>query len=63
MHTGSSKSDNGIDIDGGFGTLFSYASMGRRELPSGNVVHEGPVTPLGKTTTLPAPTLWCPAVV
>ncbi|WP_139173036.1 aldehyde dehydrogenase family protein, partial [Marinobacter sp. AC-23] len=48
MHTGSSKSDNGIDIDGGFGTLFSYASMGRRELPSGNVVHEGPVTPLGK---------------
>ncbi|MGO1692894.1 MAG: phenylacetic acid degradation bifunctional protein PaaZ [Marinobacter sp.] len=48
MHTGSSKGDNGIDIDGGFGTLFSYASMGRRELPSGNVVHEGPVTPLGK---------------
>ena len=48
MHTGSSKADNGIDIDGGFGTLFSYASMGRRELPSGNVVHEGPVTPLGK---------------
>ncbi|WP_417501821.1 phenylacetic acid degradation bifunctional protein PaaZ [Marinobacter sp.] len=48
MHTGSSKSDNGIDIDGGFGTLFSYASMGRRELPSGNVVHEGPVTQLGK---------------
>lgn len=48
MHTGSTKGDNGIDIDGGFGTLFSYASMGRRELPSGNVVHEGPVTPLGK---------------
>ncbi len=49
MHTGSSKSDNGIDIDGGFGTLFYYSSMGRRELPSGNVVHEGPVTPLGKS--------------
>lgn len=48
MHTGSSKADNGIDIDGGFGTLFSYASMARRELPSGNVVHEGPVIPLGK---------------
>ncbi|WP_404367041.1 phenylacetic acid degradation bifunctional protein PaaZ [Marinobacter sp.] len=48
MHTGSTKADNGIDIDGGFGTLFSYASMGRRELPSGNVLHEGPVTPLGK---------------
>ncbi len=48
MHTGSTKADNGIDVDGGFGTLFSYASMGRRELPSGNVLHEGPVTPLGK---------------
>ncbi|EBA00198.1 phenylacetic acid degradation bifunctional protein PaaZ [Marinobacter sp. ELB17] len=48
MHTGSSKADNGFDIDGGFGTMFSYASMGRRELPSGNVVHEGPVTQLGK---------------
>ncbi|GAB2724300.1 phenylacetic acid degradation bifunctional protein PaaZ [Halomonas garicola] len=48
MHTGSSKSDNGIDVDGGFGTLFSYSSMGRRDLPSGNVVHEGPVVPLGK---------------
>jgi oxepin-CoA hydrolase/3-oxo-5,6-dehydrosuberyl-CoA semialdehyde dehydrogenase len=48
MHTGSTKGDNGIDVDGGFGTLFSYASMGRRELPSGNVLHEGPVTPLGK---------------
>ena len=48
MHTGSSKADNGIDIDGGFGTLFYYSSMGRRELPSGNVVLEGPVTQIGK---------------
>lgn len=47
-HTGATKRDSAIDIDGGFGTLFSYASMGRRELPSGNVVHEGPVMPLGK---------------
>lgn len=48
FHTGTTKADNSIDIDGGFGTLFSYSSMGRRELPSGNVLHEGPVTPLGK---------------
>ena len=48
MHTGSSNADNGFDIDGGFSTVFSYASIGRRELPSGNVVHEGPVTQLGK---------------
>jgi len=47
-HTGATKGDNTFDIDGGFGTLFAYASMGRKELPSGNVVHEGPVIPLGK---------------
>lgn len=47
-HTGTTKADNGIDIDGGFGTLFSYSSIGRRELPSGNVIHEGPVHTLGK---------------
>ncbi len=49
-HTGATKGDNAFDIDGGFGTLFAYASMGRKELPSGNVVHEGPVIPLGKNS-------------
>ena len=47
-HTGCTKADSWIDIDGGFGTLFTYASTGRKELPSGNVAHEGPVTQLGK---------------
>lgn len=47
-HTGCTRGDSGIDIDGGFGTLFTYASTGRKELPSGNVAHEGPVTQLGK---------------
>lgn len=47
-HTGCTKADSWIDIDGGFGTLFAYASTGRKELPSGNVAHEGPVTQLGK---------------
>ena len=31
--TGATKADNWIDIDGGIGTLFVYASKGRRELP------------------------------
>lgn len=48
-HTGCTKADSWIDIDGGFGTLFTYASTGRKELPSGNVVHEGPVNQLGKS--------------
>ncbi|MBA2777960.1 phenylacetic acid degradation bifunctional protein PaaZ [Billgrantia kenyensis] len=47
-HTGCTRADSWIDIEGGFGTLFTYASTGRKELPSGNVAHEGPVTQLGK---------------
>ena len=47
-HTGATRPDSWIDIEGGFGTLFAYASMGRRELPSSNIVHEGPAQQLGK---------------
>jgi oxepin-CoA hydrolase/3-oxo-5,6-dehydrosuberyl-CoA semialdehyde dehydrogenase len=46
---GATKRDSGIDVDGGAGTLLSYASKGRRELPAGNVYVEGTVEPLGKT--------------
>ncbi len=47
-HTGATRVDSWVDIEGGAGTLFAYASMGGNELPSGNVVHEGPAVPLGK---------------
>lgn len=47
-HTGATRPDSWIDIEGGVGTLFAYASMGRRELPSANIVHEGPAQQLGK---------------
>jgi oxepin-CoA hydrolase/3-oxo-5,6-dehydrosuberyl-CoA semialdehyde dehydrogenase len=47
-HTGATRSDSWIDIEGGAGTLFAYAGIGANELPSGNVVHEGPAVPLGK---------------
>jgi oxepin-CoA hydrolase / 3-oxo-5,6-dehydrosuberyl-CoA semialdehyde dehydrogenase len=47
-HTGATRNDGWIDIEGGTGTLFAYASTGSGELPSGNVVHEGPALPLGK---------------
>jgi oxepin-CoA hydrolase/3-oxo-5,6-dehydrosuberyl-CoA semialdehyde dehydrogenase len=46
---GATKRDAGIDVDGGAGTLLSYASKGRRELPAGNVYVEGLVEPLGRT--------------
>ena len=46
--TGATRSDGWIDIDGGIGTLLAYAALGAGELPSGNLVHEGPVAALGK---------------
>jgi len=48
LHTGATRSDSWIDIEGGSGTLFAYSSVGTNELPSGNLVHEGPAIPLGK---------------
>ncbi|MES2992010.1 MAG: phenylacetic acid degradation bifunctional protein PaaZ [Pseudomonadota bacterium] len=48
-HTGAIRTDSWIDIEGGSGTLFAYASVGSNELPSGNLVHEGPAISLGKT--------------
>jgi oxepin-CoA hydrolase/3-oxo-5,6-dehydrosuberyl-CoA semialdehyde dehydrogenase len=47
-HTGATRNDGWIDIEGGSGTLFAYSSVGGNELPSGNVVHEGPATSLSK---------------
>jgi oxepin-CoA hydrolase / 3-oxo-5,6-dehydrosuberyl-CoA semialdehyde dehydrogenase len=47
-HTGATRADSWVDIEGGSGTLYAYASVGANELPSGNVVHEGPALPLGK---------------
>ena len=47
-HTGATRSDSWIDIEGGSGTLFAYAGVGANELPSGNLLHEGPVLTLGK---------------
>jgi oxepin-CoA hydrolase/3-oxo-5,6-dehydrosuberyl-CoA semialdehyde dehydrogenase len=47
-HTGATRADSWIDIEGGAGTLSAYASIGSNELPSGNLLHEGPAFPLGK---------------
>jgi oxepin-CoA hydrolase/3-oxo-5,6-dehydrosuberyl-CoA semialdehyde dehydrogenase len=47
--TGATKMDSMIDIDGGFGTLFAYASRGSRELPNSRVYVDGDVEMLSKT--------------
>ena len=36
-----------VDIDGGFGTVFSYASKGTRELPNDTIVLDGAAEQLG----------------
>jgi oxepin-CoA hydrolase/3-oxo-5,6-dehydrosuberyl-CoA semialdehyde dehydrogenase len=47
--TGATKRDSFVDIDGGIGVLFTYASKGRRELPNSTVLVDGPPERLGKT--------------
>lgn len=48
---GATRRDAAIDVDGGIGTLFSYASKGTREMPNDTVVLDGPPEPLGKGGT------------
>ena len=45
---GSTRADAMIDVDGGIGTLFVYASKGRRELPDGHVWRDGAVEGLSR---------------
>ena len=40
--TGATRTDAWIDIEGGIGTLFAYASKGRRELPNSHVLSRRP---------------------
>ena len=41
--TGATRSDGWVDIEGGIGTVFSYASMVTREFPNDTVMVEGPM--------------------
>ncbi|MCW2613981.1 MAG: paaZ [Frankiales bacterium] len=52
--TGATRRDSAVDLDGGFATLLVYASKGRRELPDGHVLLDGPVEQLGRTGTFVA---------
>ncbi len=49
--TGATRTDGWIDIEGGAGTLFSYSSIGRRELPNDTVLADGPPVVLSKKGT------------
>ena len=47
--TGATRADAWLDIEGGIGTLFVYASKGLKELPEGQVYIDGPAEPLAKS--------------
>ena len=49
--TGATKAHTWVDIDGGFGTLFAYASRGRREFPDETFFVDGGVEGLSKGGT------------
>lgn len=49
--TGATKGDSWIDIDGGIGTLFVYASKGRREFPDETFYVDGAMESLSKGGT------------
>ncbi|HVZ48458.1 MAG TPA: phenylacetic acid degradation bifunctional protein PaaZ [Gemmatimonadaceae bacterium] len=49
--TGATKRDGWVDIEGGIGTLFAYASRGRREFPNETFHVEGVTEPLSKGGT------------
>ena len=46
--SGATLADARVDIDGGIGTLFVYASKGRRELPDARVLPDGGVEQLSR---------------
>ncbi|AUX77380.1 phenylacetic acid degradation bifunctional protein PaaZ [Sinorhizobium fredii] len=52
--TGATRTDSWIDIEGGIGTLFSYASKGKRELPNTRVLVDGEVETLSRDGTFSA---------
>src|SRR6476469_2054115 len=49
--TGATRKDGWIDIEGGAGTMFSFSSKGRRELPDAHVVLDGQLEGLSKNGT------------
>ncbi|MEO8562742.1 MAG: phenylacetic acid degradation bifunctional protein PaaZ [bacterium] len=49
--SGATRGDSWIDIDGGIGTLFAYASRGRREFPDETYYVDGGPEPLSKGGT------------
>lgn len=48
LHTGATRADGWIDIEGGIGTMLTFASAARRELPNTRVLTDGTVEQLSR---------------
>src|SRR3954468_1576244 len=58
--TGATRKDGWIDIEGGAGTLFSFSSKGRRELPEAHVLLDGQLEALSKNGTFVGQHIYTP---
>ena len=58
--TGATRTDGWIDIEGGAGTLFSFSSKGRRELPNSRILIDGNLEPLSKGGSFAGQHVWTP---
>ncbi|MDQ3482927.1 MAG: phenylacetic acid degradation bifunctional protein PaaZ [Pseudomonadota bacterium] len=58
--TGATRKDGWIDIEGGAGTLFSFSSKGRRELPDAHMLLDGALEPLSKSGTFVGQHIYTP---
>jgi oxepin-CoA hydrolase/3-oxo-5,6-dehydrosuberyl-CoA semialdehyde dehydrogenase len=58
FETGATRTDSWIDIEGGAGTLFSFSSKGRRELPNQRILIDGNMEPLSKGGTFVGQHVW-----
>jgi len=48
FHSGATRADSAIDIDGGIATMFVFASKGRRELPDDVICRDGATEQLSR---------------
>ncbi|MGJ8544071.1 MAG: phenylacetic acid degradation bifunctional protein PaaZ [Sulfitobacter sp.] len=48
FNTGATQADGMVDIDGGIGTMFVFASKGRREMPDAQVYLDGEIEQLSR---------------
>ncbi len=60
LHTGATRADGWIDIEGGIGTMLTFASAARRELPNTRVLTDGAVEPLSKDGSFVAQHIYSP---